>query len=108
LTDQADVNEQTGPKFLGALSVFDEARRSRSNKRLRPAPCSRHIVYFVNTQKLGRGNLPNEPGDPSHYRWKTIATHKAVRSWINPSRCPPVMCWRLKWNDLPPRGLFRF
>lgn len=73
VTDQPELNEQTRRKMLASSSVLLPSDLAVIDVGFDQETFSPGRVYFLNTQKLGRGTLLATPGDKRRYTiWETI------------------------------------
>lgn len=74
LTDQPELNEQTRRKMLGTSTTLGLSRLLTIDSGFDQQYFSPSIVYFLNTQKLGKDKNLVERGDDRNYTiWETIA-----------------------------------
>lgn len=73
LTDQPELNEQTRRKMLGTSTALGLSRLVTIDASFDQQYFTPGIVYFLNTQKLGRDKNLVERGDERNYTiWETI------------------------------------
>jgi len=80
LSDQPELNEQTRRKMLAASTVLDASRLVVVDAAFDTDQLAPGVVYFLNTQKLGRDRSLVTTGDERAYTiWETIANTVADR-----------------------------